>query len=116
METFSALVQGIHSSPVNSPHKGQWRGALMYSLIWAWTNGLVNNRNAGELRRHRAHYDVTVMMNSCLSNVEGNELDFQKLMLVTNETMAVTWKHIFSHKTIISFVAYKALYSCTWHS
>ena len=47
---------------VNSPHEGQWRGALMFSLIYAWINGWVNNREAGDLRRHRAHYDVTVMM------------------------------------------------------
>ena len=33
------FVQGIHRSPVNSPHKGQWRGALMFSLICAWING-----------------------------------------------------------------------------
>ena len=33
----------------------------MFSLICAWTNGGVNNRYAGDLRRHRAHYDVTVM-------------------------------------------------------
>ena len=44
-----------------SPHKGQWRGALIFSLIYAWTNGWVNNRDAGYLRRYRAHYDVTVM-------------------------------------------------------
>ena len=31
-------------SPVNSPHKGQRRGALMFSLICAWINGWVNNR------------------------------------------------------------------------
>ena len=30
------LVRGIHRSPVNSPHKGQWRGALMFSLICSW--------------------------------------------------------------------------------
>ena len=56
------FVPGIHWSPVNSPHKGQWRGALVFSLICAWTNGLINNRNAGDLRRHRAHYDVTLMI------------------------------------------------------
>ena len=64
METFSALLAiyaGIHRSPVNSPHKGQWRGALMFSLICVWMNGWVNNREAGELRRYRAHYDVIVM-------------------------------------------------------
>ena len=55
------FMRGIHRSPVNSSHKGQWRGALMFSLICAWINGWVNNREAGDLRRHRAHYDITVM-------------------------------------------------------
>ena len=57
----NAFVRGILRSPVNSPHKGQWRGALMFSLICARTDGWVNNRKAGDLRRHRSHYDVTVM-------------------------------------------------------
>ena len=56
------LVWGIHRSPVNSPHKGQWHGTLMLSLICFWINGWVNNREAGDLRRYRAHYDVSVMM------------------------------------------------------
>ena len=47
--------------PVNSPHKGQWRGASMFSLVCAWTNGWVNHRDAGDLKRHRAHYDFTVV-------------------------------------------------------
>ena len=55
------FVRGIHRSPVNSTHKGQWRGALMFSLICVWLKGWVNNREAGDLRRYRAHYDVTVM-------------------------------------------------------
>ena len=55
-------VRGIHRSPVNSPHKGQWRGTLMFSLICIWTNGWVNNCHADELRLHRAHYDVIVMV------------------------------------------------------
>ena len=50
-------------SPVNSPRKGQWRGALMFSLICVWINDWVNNREAGDLRRYRAHYDVIVMRN-----------------------------------------------------
>ena len=57
------FVWGIHRSPVKSPHKGQWRGALMFSLICAWINAWVNNREAGDLRRYRAHYDVTVIWN-----------------------------------------------------
>ena len=56
------FVRGIHRSPVNSPHKGQWRGALMFSLICVWINDWVSNREAGDLRRYRAHYDVTVMI------------------------------------------------------
>ena len=56
------FVQGIHWSPVNSPHKDQWRGALMFSLIYAWMDGWVNNCEAGDLRRNPAHYDVTVMI------------------------------------------------------
>ena len=56
------FVRGIHRSPVNSPHRGQLRGALVFSLICAWINDWVNNREAGYLRRHRAHHDVTVMI------------------------------------------------------
>ena len=55
------FVRGIHRSPVNSPHKGQWRGDLMFSLICTWINGWINNREADDLGRHRSHYDVTVM-------------------------------------------------------
>ena len=55
------FVRGIHRHPVNSPHKGQWRGTLMFSLICVWINGWENNREAGDFRRYRAHYDVIVM-------------------------------------------------------
>ena len=55
------FLRGIHRSPMNSPHKGQWRGALVISLIWVQTNGWVNNRDAGDLRHHSVHYDVTIM-------------------------------------------------------
>ena len=64
METFSALLAlcaGNSPVPVNSPHKGQWRGALMFSLICAWINDWVNNRQAGDLRRHCGDCDVNVM-------------------------------------------------------
>ena len=55
-------VRGIHRSPVNSSHKGQWRGGLEFPLICVWINGWVNNREAGDLRRYRVHYDVIVML------------------------------------------------------
>ena len=56
-----------HQSPVNSLHKCQWRTALKFSLICAWVNSWVNNCEAGHLRRHRAHYDVSVM--DCVDSV-----------------------------------------------
>ena len=59
---YSPFVRGIHRSPVNSPHKGQWRGTLMFSSICAWFNDWVNHGEAGDLRRYRAHYVVTVML------------------------------------------------------
>ena len=59
---YWSFVRGIHRSPVNSPHKGQWRGALMFSLICAWINGWVNNGEACDFRRHGAYYDVILMI------------------------------------------------------
>ena len=50
-----------HLSLVTSPHKGQWHGALVFSLICVWINDRVNNLKAGDLSRYRAHYDVIVM-------------------------------------------------------
>ena len=59
IETFYwPFVRGSHRSPMN---KGQWRRALMVSLNNAWTNNWANNADAGDLRHHRAHYDVIEM-------------------------------------------------------
>ena len=65
------FVRRIHRSPVNSPHKGQWQGALMFSLICTWINSWVNNPEAGDLRRHRAHCDVSVMITWFASQMNG---------------------------------------------
>ena len=62
------FVRGIHRSPVNSLHNGQWRGALMSSLICTWIKGWVNNCEAGDLRCHHAHYDVTVIIPGVATN------------------------------------------------
>ena len=65
METFSALLvicAGNSPVPGEFPTKRQWRGALMFSFICAWINGWANNRKAGDLRRNRAHYDVSEMV------------------------------------------------------
>ena len=55
-------MQGIHRSLVNSSHKSQWRRALMFSLICTWTNGWANSWDAGDLRCHCTHYNITVML------------------------------------------------------
>ena len=52
------FVRIIHRSLVNNP---QWCEALIFSFIFAWTNGWVHKRDAVELRRQRTHFDGTVM-------------------------------------------------------
>ena len=47
-QRYWLFVRGIHRPPLNSPHKVQWRGALIFSLIWAWINGWVNNPESGD--------------------------------------------------------------------
>ena len=69
METFSALLAiCAGNSPVTGifpAAQSQWRRALIYSLICARINGWVDNGEPGDLRRHRAHNDVTVMGPTC---------------------------------------------------
>ena len=103
METFSALLAlcaGNSPVPVNSTHKGQWRGALMFSLICVWINDWVNNREAGDLRRYCAHYDVFVMLRLILTRYD-----------------------VFIHETVVEIVVsyaagswakiYNLLYNCS---
>ena len=57
------FVRGIHWSrwiPRTKASDAElW--ALMFSLIYVWINGWVNNSEADDLRRYRGHYDVNVM-------------------------------------------------------
>ena len=77
METFAALLAlCVGKSSVDSPHKDQWRRALMFSLICAWTNGWANNRDVGDLRRRRAHHDVTVMWRNSHMGSSNTDLRF----------------------------------------
>ena len=72
---YWSYVRGFHRSPLNSPLKGQWRGALVFSLICARINGWVNNRESGDLRRYRAHYDVMVMPRLRLRQLTSRRLN-----------------------------------------
>ena len=99
MEPFSALLAlCVGNSPVsvNSPHKGQWRGALMFSLICARINDWVNNCEAGDLRRHRGHYEVNVMELRHFSNTTGCGRYFIRNRYLIN------WISLFTYQATIS--------------
>ena len=107
------LVPGIHRSPVNSPHKGQWRRALMFSLICVWINDWVNNREAGDLRRYRAHYNVTVMEWAKFLFVSWILLDWLKVTVCTYMTLwqimckcVVTSEHICIYEYTYQFACF----------
>ena len=91
------VVCGIHRSPVNSPHKGQWCRALMFSLIYVRINGWVNNREAGDLRRYRTDYDVIVMMSEYIlllnptTNNEALIVPACGLLTFRRNIMIYTW-------------------------
>ena len=55
------FVRGFPRWPLNSPHKGQWYGTLMFSLICDWINSWKNNCEAGDFKHIHAHYDIIVM-------------------------------------------------------
>ena len=88
------FVRGIHRSPVNSPHKGQWRGALMFSLICARINGWVNTREAGDLRRYRPHYDVIVMWLLKTPLVEGLGKHYLESIIFSLTNLEQFWMSI----------------------
>ena len=60
-DNFFRVTGPLWGESTGHPHKGQWRGALIFSFIYAWTNGWANNGDAGDLKRHRAHFNVTLM-------------------------------------------------------
>ena len=72
------FVRGNPRYPVDFPHKGEWRGALMFSVICAWTNGWADNRNPGDLTRLCSHYNVIA--------IEANKKDFVKINPCQNKT------------------------------
>ena len=87
------FVRGIHRPPVNSPHKGQWRGALMFSLISAWINGWVNNGEAGDLRCRHAHYDVVVMTNKETNGVPPMNLKLCPILVYLKDARDSFYQH-----------------------
>ena len=97
------FVRGILPVPVNSPHNGQWRGALMFSLICVWINDWVNYREAGDLRRHRGHYDVNIMEYHLVSEfIHFSSLCFSSSILSADAYMITSSANIL--RTHLSWV------------
>ena len=103
------FVRGIYRSPVISPHKGQWRGALMFSLIRVWINGCVNNSEVGDLRRHGAHYGVIVM-----ETIRFCQLAFR--LLIKTSLIMCHWKSTKTFMLISTYVSFckKPCFSEPW--
>ena len=63
METFFALLVILcGNSPVTGEFSAQRPVTRSFDFfLRTWINGWISNREAGDFRRHRTHYDVTVM-------------------------------------------------------
>ena len=87
------FVRGMHRSPVNSPHKDQCHGALMFSFICAWINGWINKCEAGDLRRHLTHYDFTVMSSQRTKRWQISIGSYNGLVLMRQQ--GITWTNVY---------------------
>ena len=88
------FVRGIVWLTVNSPCKGQWRSALLFPYICDWRSW-VNNREAGDLRRYRAHYDITVMYDIQVI-VNSTNVYYLSSMLVSHLSWLICFVQILS--------------------
>ena len=114
------FVRGILRSPVNSSHKGQWRGALIFSLNCARINGWVNNGEAGDFRRHRAHHGVAVMFYEYPINVSKPQLltwklDSGRFHLQYSQLQWSLWRHqMETFSTLLTICAGNSPVSGQW--
>ena len=107
------IVRGIHRWPVNSPRKGQWRGAVMFSLICALNKGWVNNREGGDFRRHRAHYDVNVMLENGRSKSAQFVATIQTQIFSENRyTSSLHWNSFIICQTSTKYYRLTILSNC----
>ena len=113
METFSALLAICAG---NSLVTGQWRGTLMFSLTCAWINGWVNNHEAGDLRRHRAHYDVIVMVNDNppAHQVWGALLRIHIEWPPSSWWLLMSWRHIGARPSATTMLTVLWLLYISW--
>ena len=110
------FVRGIHRSPVNSMHKGQWRETLMFSLICGRMNGWANNGDAGDLKRQLAHYDVVVMNRGPLSLKVTPKPAIMAGVLTTRSLPSVKKRTGTSHIVSHLYYTYVFTYALTSHN
>ena len=109
------FVRRIHRSQMNSQHKGQWCGALMFSLICAWINGWVNNREAGDLRRHRTQYDATVMTQDAPPTLVLRRSAYLKAFGTAHDSLSHVAKLVGCHFVLIAeIICSRASAASTW--
>ena len=78
-------------------HKGKWRGILMFSLTCAKTNDWTNNRDASDLRCHRAHYAVTAMTYNTYCEYRGRDKLYREL---TRGQLWFCWGTLTAHDDV----------------
>ena len=118
MEKFSALLvicAGNHRWPVNSTHKGQWRGALVVLFfICGWINGWANNRETSDLWRRfndTSRNWSAVSSNNDLSPFRCQTIISSKIGLLLNRPLATKcWS--FSLGLNLSFLVTTNIFCC----
>ena len=98
IETFSTLLGLCDGNPPvtcgHYSHKSQWRGALIFSLICAWTNVWAKSRDANDLRRHRENHYVPVMeMAAMETSRNGALVSPSRGHWETHTFVALQWRH-----------------------
>ena len=89
------FVRGIDRSPVNSPHKSQWRGALMFALICAVKKRLSKHSWGWWFETHRAHYDVIIIINPSIYSRERSKQCWLEILWISNiHSLISNWWHV----------------------
>ena len=94
-QRYWPFVREIHRPPVNFPDKGQWCGVLMFSLICAWLNAWGNIREDADLRRHRANYDVIVVIQTAVQRNHYNDV-IMSLMASQITSLTIVYSTVYS--------------------
>ena len=117
METLSALLAicaGNSPVPGEFPAQRPVTRSFDVSLICVWINGWVNNRDAGEFRCYRAHYDVSVMQSERMGyRCEHVPLWTPCDIHWPHEITVASWLITFSHRSLVIYKTLRTIW-CFW--